>query len=331
MMSDRLGLASDEEDDDVQSRVAPTTPCSDDDGEEEEEAGLKSQKPFVRSLHRAPPTLPPGQRTLCFQKQVQPAPACQISSSMDCCLQDEGAAVVARDVGSGETGAPEAERLERLVFGDVGATTSWVLTSSSSSSSSSSEDSDLDGQHPGFRSSMELPVPSGLCSAAMTKEVDAPKSELKMQDGSGQVCEKVDTAVLESKTPLPTLADHRQRSRTRSPVRVGVRAQPTPPCVLEAVTAPVMSLRRDEYSMPACPPGTEHWMEPLWAAFEPAMRERGQCLRRPTLESLCSGTAAELHAVEVVGVLLPLRGLSQGWKFGRGLGRLEVKDLHMLV
>ena len=49
--------------------------------------------------------------------------------------------------------------------------------------------------------------------------------------------------------------------------------------------------------MPDPPPGVAHWLEPLWTAMDPHMK--GTPLRRVSLESLCSGTAPELHSLEV--------------------------------
>ena len=48
---------------------------------------------------------------------------------------------------------------------------------------------------------------------------------------------------------------------------------------------------------PDAPPGVDHWLHPLWSALQ--QHWRGKPWRRVGLESLCSGTAAELHALEV--------------------------------
>ena len=56
--------------------------------------------------------------------------------------------------------------------------------------------------------------------------------------------------------------------------------------------------------MPDPPPGTKHWMQPLWAAQEKKILEMPPLCRKVTLQSLCSGTAAELNAAEVWGMSL---------------------------
>ena len=94
--------------------------------------------------------------------------------------------------------------------------------------------------------------------------------------------------------PAEQQEDCRQRSRSRSPSRAKTAASSSQHILGMCQAVP----------MPAATPGVSHWLEPLWASLEGDMRGGCAPTRRLTLESLCTGTGAEFHAMEVHGQLL---------------------------
>ena len=72
-----------------------------------------------------------------------------------------------------------------------------------------------------------------------------------------------------------------------------------PACPLTPTQSTVTRPLRCSRPMPDPPAGTAHWVEPLWAALQADYEDRPPPFREVSLESLCTGTGAELHAIEV--------------------------------
>ena len=97
-------------------------------------------------------------------------------------------------------------------------------------------------------------------------------------------------------TPMPHNSP--RQSRSRSPCRQQRKA---------GGRGSVTETRHDDpepflgwsKKRPTPPPGTHHWMQPLWNAVEKKLQAMPPLRRKVTLQSLCSGTAAELNAIEV--------------------------------
>ena len=261
--------------------IPPPSPCSEDDRLPDALAACK---------------LLPGQRKLCFQKAALgtvKGEQTEESSFQD----DDSKAKGQKSVASNITGAEKVEN-RNLLQGAAASTSridslSWCLSptteSSSTSSSSSSSGSDSEGHM------VSSETGAGPGAETLRKAVDVksvPCSRSAPPNHQGRVGEVAGLPCLPKKGD--TLPPHSTRSR--SPPRMRPDVLLSADCVRSSIRQAGSAA---QLSVPQCAPGQEHWVEPLWAFFEATMMERGPPARKLTLESLCSGTGAELHCVEV--------------------------------
>ena len=92
--------------------------------------------------------------------------------------------------------------------------------------------------------------------------------------------------------------DELRGSQTKSTKKDPVAGNQTMNCVRSASCGQSAVFTNAPKPQPRALPGVDHWLQPLWSAISPHMRDNAA--RRVTLESLCTGTAAELHALEVL-------------------------------